>query len=65
MRGRNTLFLNTATMIEAVQEYLERRMSADAPTVGGFVAERDERGTGFVYRVDLSEVSGEAGRTTP
>lgn len=64
MRGRNTLFLNTATMIEAVQEYLERRMSADAPTVGGFVAEH-ERGTGFVYRVDLSEVSGEAGRTTP
>ena len=65
MRGRNTLFLNTATMIEAVQEYLERRMHADAPDVTGFTAERAESGVGFVYRVDLSEVSGEAGRTTP
>ena len=33
MKGDNELHLNTATMIEAVQQWLDSRMVRDAPTV--------------------------------
>jgi hypothetical protein len=35
MKGSNSLHLNEATMIEAVQEYLDKRMSTHAPVVDG------------------------------
>lgn len=56
MRGKNTIQMNTATVIEAVQEYLDRRFMRDAPRVVNFdkhgamfvvgVAERDDDGSG-------------------
>lgn len=58
MRGKNTIQMNTATVIEAVQEYLDRRFMRDAPRVVSFdkhghaamfvvgVAERDDDGSG-------------------
>lgn len=33
MKGNNTLVLNEATMIEAIQEYLDKRMPQHAPNV--------------------------------
>lgn len=33
MKGNNTLILNMATMAEAVQEYLHKRMLGNAPKV--------------------------------
>lgn len=33
MKGNNTLELNTATIIEALQEYLDKRMGEFAPKV--------------------------------
>ena len=35
MRGNNTLELNEATLIEAMQEYLDKRMGQFAPLVKG------------------------------
>lgn len=35
MKGSNELVLNEATMMEALQEYLDRRMTTFAPRVTG------------------------------
>lgn len=34
MKGRNTLLLNTATIMDAVQEYLDKRLVADPDKIG-------------------------------
>lgn len=39
MKGNNSLHLNEATMIEAVQEYLNARMLSAAPKVTSVKAE--------------------------
>lgn len=36
MKGRNEIRMNEATVIEAVQEYLDARHSKDSPLVTGF-----------------------------
>lgn len=41
MKGTNELNLNETTMIEAVQEYLNKRMSTYAPTVTSVKAGRN------------------------
>lgn len=34
MKGRNTLLLNTVTIMDAVQEYLDKRLVADPDKIG-------------------------------
>lgn len=53
MRGNNTLILNTATMIEAVQQWLDRQMVQRAPTVTGVEAEVKKYGN-TTFKVELS-----------
>lgn len=35
MRGNNILILNSATIIEAIQEYFDRRFAKDTPNITG------------------------------
>jgi hypothetical protein len=51
VKGVNTFILNTATCIEAIQEYLDKRMPNDKVTVTGFVA---TSGTDTGFRVTTS-----------
>lgn len=53
MRGNNTLQLNEATLKEALQEYLEKRMGAYAPIVGSVRMGSDNHTRDFL--VDVSE----------
>lgn len=53
MQGNNTLILNTATMIEAVQQWLDRQMVQRAPTVTGVEAEGKNYGS-TTFKVELS-----------
>jgi len=55
MRGRNTLILNTDTLIAAVQAYLDGLMAGDAPEVIGVVAEAVAAGGAPAFRVELRE----------
>ena len=41
MKGNNELLLNEATIMEAVQEYLNKRMGEFAPTVKGIKKNSD------------------------
>lgn len=50
MIGRNTMSLNTATMIEAMQEYLDKRMGEHAPRVMN--VEADSRGMGSSFKIE-------------
>ncbi len=53
MQGNNTLTLNAATMIEAVQLWLDSRMQAPVPTV--MSVEADTKGYGSnTFKVELS-----------
>lgn len=53
MQGRNTLILNTATMIEAVQLWLDSRMQAPVPTVTAVEADEANYGSN-TFKVGLS-----------
>jgi len=61
MRGNNTFMLNGATMIEAVQEYLDKRMTP-APKVNS-VAWGNGDGV-FVVKVQEAPTAGEKTGTT-
>ena len=52
MKGNNELILNTATMIEAVQEWLDRRMPEHAPQVNHVTSKPDGSG---MFTVSLME----------
>jgi len=58
MRGTNTLHFNAATMIEAMQEYLDKRMGDYAPQVTDIRSGSDIRGYApeFVVTVNDKEV---------
>lgn len=47
MKGPNSLHLNEATIVEAIQEYLDKRMTAFSPKV---VSVRIEEGHGYEGR---------------
>ena len=53
MKGNNSLIFNTATMIEALQEYLNKRMSDFAPKVTGVCLENSSRGTFQITTTDM------------
>jgi hypothetical protein len=52
MLGNNTLIINTATLIQAVQEYLDKRTQGIAVTVKMVKADNQYDGT---FRVDIEE----------
>ena len=59
MKGNNTLILNEATMIEAMQEYVDKRYTVDTPIVKRVTAE-----TGKVvpeFEIELSEKEANGG----
>lgn len=53
MQGNNTLTLNAATMIEAVQLWLDTRMTEPVPTVTSVEADTKGYG-GNTFKVELS-----------
>jgi hypothetical protein len=52
MIGNNVFLFNTATMMEAMQEYLDKRMSEYAPQVTNVNYESQTNGT---FRVTLTD----------
>ena len=60
MKGNNTLELNEATMIEAVQEYLDKRFTKDTPLVKRITTHTVNQVLRF--EVELSEKEVEDGR---
>jgi hypothetical protein len=59
MKGNNELHLNTATMIQVVQQWIDSWVPLDAPTVTNV---KSEKGTSEIFIVCLS---GEARRPDP
>lgn len=59
MKGNNELHLNTATMIEALQYWLDHVMLQNTPTVTGVKSESGSHG------IFIVNVSGEADRPGP
>jgi hypothetical protein len=53
MQGNNTLILNTATMIEAVQLWLDSRMQAPVPAVTAVEPDKANYGSA-TFKVELS-----------
>lgn len=49
MKGNNELVLNEATMIVAIQEYINKRITLDTPKVLGIKARND------VFTISLGE----------
>lgn len=54
VKGKNTLTLNTATMIEALQEYFDKRLSPKIKVET--VASAGNPGYTSTFTVDVSEV---------
>lgn len=54
MKGNNTLLLNAATMAEAVQEWLAKRMPEQTPTVTSVRADSSS-GHAPSFRIELGE----------
>lgn len=52
MKGSNDLILNTATMIEAMQFYLDSKMIPRAPKVTDVKAKADGHSTQFTVSLD-------------
>lgn len=52
MIGNNTMLLNTATMMQAVQEWLDKRMPECAPEVTNITGKDSTRGT---FEITLNE----------
>ena len=52
MKGNNTLELNEAALIEAMQEYLDRRMTDYAPKVTAVKSSRIGLSDGFTVHVE-------------
>lgn len=50
MKGNNELHLNTATMIEAVQQWIDGQMPNGAPTVTG-IKPRNDNTASFVVNL--------------
>lgn len=60
MKGTNTMELNESAMIEAVQEWLDKRWNdtrADCPNVTSVKVERNPLG-GDTFKVKLTEETG-------
>lgn len=60
MKGNNELHFNEATIIEALQEYLDRRLQHDPTTVTSVKANSSGYATTFV----VSIVTGESDATS-
>lgn len=52
MKGNNTLELNEATLIEAMQEYLDKRMTEHSPRVTAVKSSKVGLSDGFTVRVE-------------
>lgn len=55
MKGNNELILNQATMIEAVQQYLNTQMVAAAPTVVSVSFTASTYGDGQTFSVQVTD----------
>lgn len=64
MTGNNTLILNTATMIEAVQLWLDSRMQAPVPTVTAVEPDNANYGSN-TFKVELSSDSDRPAKPEP
>ena len=61
MKGNNTLILNEATMIEAMQEYVDKRYTVDAPIVKRVTVETGKVVPGFKVELSGKEADREEG----
>lgn len=52
MKGNNKLELNEATMIDAIQEYLNKRMTIHAPKVTSVKSSKEGLSDGFTVTVE-------------
>lgn len=64
MQGNNTLLLNTATIIEAVQQWLDRKMVGSAPTVTNVGVDDSKYGS-TTFKVELSSDAERPRNTEP
>ena len=68
MKGNNELRLNEATLIEAVQEWLDRKWPKDSPRVTAIslsASSTYDGGPTFTVKMSADEFSKEAGIATP
>ena len=64
MTGNNTMILNTSTMIEAVQLWLDSRMKDPVPTVTGVEADAKNYGSP-TFKVELSSDADRPAKAEP